>query len=82
MLYLSPSDFPQYFSQAHSYLNRMERLLIQQKLILKFHLKKILTLTQEYIFKNILSAESVKFCFLVTFNIIVSYSFSENVIET
>ena len=60
----------------------MERLLIQQKLILKFHLKKILTLTQEYIFKNILSAESVKLCFLVTFNIIVSYSFSENVIET
>ena len=36
----------------------------------------------EYVFKNILSDEkSVKLCFLVSLDIIMSYIFSENFIE-
>ena len=59
--YHLPINFPNSFSQARSHFNRMERLLIRQKLILKFHSKKK-SLTHEHISENILSAESVKFC--------------------
>ena len=38
--YLLPGNFPNNFSHARSHFNRMERLLIRQKLILKFHSKK------------------------------------------
>ena len=54
--------------------------LIRQKLILKFHLKKIDVLTLRIYFKNVLSEESVKLCYLVVFNIIVIYIFSKNFI--
>ena len=59
--YLLPGNFPNNFSHARSHFNRMERLLIRQKLILKFNKKKK-PLTHEHISKNILSAESVKLC--------------------
>ena len=59
--YLLPGNFPNNFSHARSHFNRMERLLIRQKLILKFHSKKK-SLTHEHISKNILSAESAKLC--------------------
>ena len=53
-----------------------ERLLIREKLILKFHSKKN-PRCNRYISKKILSKESVKFCFLIAFNIIISYIFLE-----
>ena len=44
-------------------------------------MKKYPRLNPKNISKNILSEESVKLCFLVTFNIIVSYIFPENLTE-
>ena len=40
--------------------------------------KKIHTLSLSYVSKNMLSEDCVKFCFFVTFNIIISYIFSGN----
>ena len=51
-----------------------EKLLIRQKLILKFYLKNL-----RLNLKNIL--KSVKLCFLVNFDIIINYIFPKNVIE-
>ena len=57
-------------------------LVIQQKLILKFYLKKNWSFDPKNIFqKNTLSEESVKLCFLVTFNIIRSYIFLKKFVE-
>ena len=38
--YLLSRDFPMNFSYTYSFINRMKRLLNQQKLISKFHFKK------------------------------------------
>ena len=47
--------------------------------MLKFNfLKKSTPQLYEYISKNILSEESVKLCFLVTFNMIISDIFPRN----
>ena len=58
-----------------SHLKQNKKLLIWQKLMLKFLSKKFTPLPKEYILKDKLFEESVKLCFLVTFNIIIKLHF-------
>ena len=50
--YLLPSDFPKNFSKSLFLFKYNERLLIWQKLMLKFHSKKIHILTPRIYFKR------------------------------